>query len=101
MQHANVRAIIDTVVAALLADPARKFQYVEQAFFTRWWTEQTPAMQASVKTLVAERRLTFANGGEAGGRRARWEIGGVARACWESACCGERGKCDGIRGVAE
>ena len=27
-------------------DPSRRFMYVEQAFFQRWWRQQSPAMQA-------------------------------------------------------
>ncbi len=36
---------------------------VEQAFFQRWWNEQSPANQASVKALVAAGQLEFVNGG--------------------------------------
>ena len=35
--HANVRMILDTVSMSLARDPARKFTYVEQAFFQRWY----------------------------------------------------------------
>ena len=53
---AGVQYIIDTVVEQCLLNPDRKFTYVEQAFFHRWWTEQTPGMQkvesASLLTLA-------------------------------------------------
>ena len=63
IQHAGVRYILDSVVPQLRANPSRKFIYVEIAFFERWWREQTPAMQAEVKKLVAEKRLEFINAG--------------------------------------
>lgn len=33
----QVRQIINSVQEALAANPARKFSYVEQGFFTKWW----------------------------------------------------------------
>ena len=44
-------------------NPQRKFIYVEQAFFYRWWNEQNPGVQQTVRNLVAEDRLVFINGG--------------------------------------
>ena len=41
IQNAGVQYILDTVIDELLKDPAKKFTYVEMAFFTRWWYEQT------------------------------------------------------------
>lgn len=35
IQHAGVQYILDSVIPALEANPERKFNYVEQAFFTR------------------------------------------------------------------
>eukprot|EP01135_Chromosphaera_perkinsii_P011596 Nk52_evm35s2449 gene=Nk52_evmTU35s2449 len=63
IQKASVRLTIDTVVAALLANPERRFIYVEIAFFKRWWMEQSEAMRDNVKMLVKEGRLEFINGG--------------------------------------
>jgi len=60
---AGVQYILDSVVRELAMDPAKRFTYVEAGFFYRWWREQTPAIQAAVKTLVAGRQLQFANGG--------------------------------------
>ena len=47
---------------ALLEDPNRRFIEVEQAFFQRWWSDQTPAKQAAVQGLVASGQLEFING---------------------------------------
>jgi hypothetical protein len=63
IQHANVNSILSATVLSLLEDPNRKFSEVEQAFFQRWWAEQTPAKQAAVKGLVASGALEFINGG--------------------------------------
>ncbi|KAH9383190.1 hypothetical protein HPB48_024016 [Haemaphysalis longicornis] len=48
----DVRTILDSVVEELEAKPDRRFIYVEMAFFSRWWEEQTPERQASVRALV-------------------------------------------------
>jgi lysosomal alpha-mannosidase len=63
IQSAGVQYIIDTVIMALQANPARKFIYVEMAFFFRWWREQDTATQTIVKNLVATGQLEFINGG--------------------------------------
>ncbi|XP_049645255.1 lysosomal alpha-mannosidase [Suncus etruscus] len=63
IQHAGVQYILDSVVSELLANPARRFVYVEMAFFTRWWRQQTNATQQVVRDLVRQGRLEFANGG--------------------------------------
>lgn len=61
-QKANVQNIIDTVIEALLADPNRRFIYVESAYFFKWWADQTPALKEQVKQLVNEGRLEFIGG---------------------------------------
>ena len=63
IQHAGVQYILDSVIPQLVADPLKRFIYVEIAFFERWWNEQSEATQAKVKTLVAEKRLEFINAG--------------------------------------
>jgi lysosomal alpha-mannosidase len=63
IQHASVQFILDSVIPALQADPARKFIYVEQAFFVRWWREQDDTMKAAVRELVKNGQLEFTNGG--------------------------------------
>lgn len=45
------------MVAELLKDPARRFIYVETAFFFRWWKQQDDATRRVVTTLVNEGQL--------------------------------------------
>ncbi|KAI5089006.1 lysosomal alpha-mannosidase isoform X1, partial [Silurus meridionalis] len=63
IQHAGVQYILDSVVAELQKDPARRFIYVETAFFYRWWKHQTQNTQNIVTQLVEQGRLEFVNGG--------------------------------------
>jgi hypothetical protein len=63
IQHANVQMILTTLIPALEANPERKFSYVEQAFFTRWYNHQDANMQVRVKKLVKSNQLSFINGG--------------------------------------
>ena len=77
--HGNVRAILDSVVAALSLNPSRKFtcvlavsllslfnilsMYVEQSYFARWWRLQPQHTRTLVRALVESGQLSFANGG--------------------------------------
>lgn len=63
IQHAGVQYVISSVIAELEKDPSRTFTYVEMAFFARWFYEQSEDMQDTVRTLVANGQLSFANGG--------------------------------------
>ncbi|KAI4336391.1 hypothetical protein L6164_014924 [Bauhinia variegata] len=63
IQGACVQNVLDSLVPALLADKNRRFIYVEQAFFQRWWREQSEAVQNIVKQLVNSGQLEFINGG--------------------------------------
>ncbi|KAG0460423.1 hypothetical protein HPP92_020720 [Vanilla planifolia] len=63
IQGACVQNVLDSIVVALLKNPQRKFVYVEQAFFQRWWAEQDEATQEVVKKLVDSGQLEFINGG--------------------------------------
>ncbi|KAL5717335.1 alpha-mannosidase [Ranunculus cassubicifolius] len=63
IQYACVRNVLDSVVPALLADKNRKFIYVEQAFFQRWWDEQSDSIKSVVKKLVSSGQLELINGG--------------------------------------
>ncbi|XP_077252285.1 putative alpha-mannosidase At5g13980 isoform X2 [Tasmannia lanceolata] len=63
IQGASVENVLDSIVPALLADKNRKFIYVEQAFFQRWWRQQSEALQNVVKELVNTGQLEFINGG--------------------------------------
>uniref|UniRef100_A0A1L8DR39 Alpha-mannosidase n=2 Tax=Nyssomyia neivai TaxID=330878 RepID=A0A1L8DR39_9DIPT len=62
IQKAGVQYILDSVIQALLADPQRRFIYVESAFFFKWWKEQTPQLREQVRQLVEEGRLEFIGG---------------------------------------
>ena len=59
----HVQHILTSVVVALHRVPERKFTYVEQAFFQRWWRQQTEAMRNMTRQLVQSGRLEFSNGG--------------------------------------
>eukprot|EP01097_Dermamoeba_algensis_P006500 TRINITY_DN4068_c0_g1_i4.p1 TRINITY_DN4068_c0_g1~~TRINITY_DN4068_c0_g1_i4.p1 ORF type:complete len:555 (-),score=154.69 TRINITY_DN4068_c0_g1_i4:1331-2995(-) len=63
IQDAGGQYVIDSVITSLQENPERTFIYVEMAYFTRWWREQTDAKKQVVKQLVAEGRLEFINGG--------------------------------------
>lgn len=63
IQRAGVQYILDSVIDQLQADPAKRFIYVEIAFFYRWWKQQTEAVKKVVSQLVNEGRLEFVNGG--------------------------------------
>ncbi|KAB0404857.1 hypothetical protein E2I00_001647, partial [Balaenoptera physalus] len=54
VQHAGVQYILDSVISSLLAEPTRRFIYVEIAFFSRWWRQQTNATQEIVRDLVRQ-----------------------------------------------
>uniref|UniRef100_A0A6N2KVZ4 Alpha-mannosidase n=1 Tax=Salix viminalis TaxID=40686 RepID=A0A6N2KVZ4_SALVM len=63
IQGACVQNVLDSIVPALLADKNRKFIYVEQAFFQRWWRDQSEEVQNVVKQLVSSGQLELINGG--------------------------------------
>jgi len=61
--ESNVRSILTTVTAELQKNPARRFTYVEIAFFAIWWDEQTDDSKVTFRRLVAEGQIDFTNGG--------------------------------------
>ncbi|BFG32218.1 hypothetical protein CerSpe_184920 [Prunus speciosa] len=63
IQGACVQNVLDSLIPALLADKNRKFIYVEQAFFQRWWSEQSEGTQNTVRRLVNNGQLELINGG--------------------------------------
>ncbi|XP_073018225.1 probable alpha-mannosidase At5g13980 isoform X1 [Primulina eburnea] len=63
IQVACVQNVLDSLIPALLADENRKFIFAEQAFFQRWWRDQSEAMKNTVKMLVNSGQLEFINGG--------------------------------------
>ena len=62
-RHAAVQYILNSVIPALQANADRKFIYVEQGFFQRWWRQQTDGMQQTVRGLLSSGQLEFINGG--------------------------------------
>ena len=54
IQAACVQCILDSVIPALVANPDRKFIYVEQAFFQRWWFEQSVETQVRATVGVVD-----------------------------------------------
>ena len=58
-----MRPILDSVTRELARDPAKRFMYVETAFFSRWFDEQDADTQEMVRELVAQGRLEMVNGG--------------------------------------
>ncbi|XP_026462046.1 lysosomal alpha-mannosidase-like isoform X2 [Ctenocephalides felis] len=62
IQKAGVQYILDSVVAELIKDPAKKFIYVESAFLMKWWREQTPEHQEKVRELIDQGRLEIIGG---------------------------------------
>lgn len=63
IQGACVQNVLDSLIPALLADENRRFIYVEQAFFQRWWRDQSEKTQTTVKRLVESGQLELINGG--------------------------------------
>ncbi|KAL5862667.1 hypothetical protein ACOSQ3_000181 [Xanthoceras sorbifolium] len=63
IQGACVQNVLDSIVPALSANKNRKFIYVEQAFFQRWWRDQSEEVQNIVKQLVSSSQLELINGG--------------------------------------
>ena len=59
----QVQYIIDSVISALEANPDRKFIYVEQAFFQRWWHAQSKERRNVTRRVVKSGQLEFINGG--------------------------------------
>ncbi len=50
-------------MASLAQNKDRKFVIMEQAFFSRWWNEQSDATQALVRQFVDNGQLAVWNGG--------------------------------------
>ena len=63
LQQASVNNLITATLAALKRNPERKFIYVEQAFFQRWWRQQSNETKNDMRELVQQGRWEFINGG--------------------------------------
>ncbi|KAK6127824.1 hypothetical protein DH2020_038426 [Rehmannia glutinosa] len=66
IQGACVQNVLDSLIPALLADKNRKFIYVEQAFFQRWWRDQSEDMKKTVEMLVNSEMVAYLLGAEVG-----------------------------------
>ncbi|VDO86370.1 unnamed protein product [Soboliphyme baturini] len=60
---AGIVGILDSVTAALINDPKKRFSYAETSFFEKWWQIKNETIRQQVKTLVNEGRLEFVGGG--------------------------------------
>jgi len=63
IQNACTDCILTSVTTELYKNPQRKFTYVEQAFFQRWWRVQDDGWKSITKKLVDNKQLQFINGG--------------------------------------
>ena len=63
IQHAAVQYVLKSTTAALMRNPARRFMYVEQAFFQRFWREANEYDRNVTHHLVSNGQLEFVNGG--------------------------------------
>lgn len=63
IQKAGVQYILDSVIQALLANPERKFIYVETAFLWKWWLRQNEKTKQDVRDLINQGRLEIIGGG--------------------------------------
>ena len=57
VRHAGVQYILDSMVVALDENPDRRFIYVEMAFFSRWWNQQTDDIRNKVRQFVNEGKV--------------------------------------------
>ena len=57
--HAGVGYQLDSIVQSLDVNPDRRFTFAEQAFFQRWWNEQTAERRNVTKRLVGSGQLSF------------------------------------------
>ncbi len=55
---AAVQYILDSIVIALDENPARRFIYVEIAFFWRWWVQQTQDVRDKVTGFVNDGNIS-------------------------------------------
>lgn len=51
-QRAGIQYILDSVIRELQVDPNRRFIWVETAYLSKWWKEQTPATKDVFTKLV-------------------------------------------------
>jgi len=63
IQGVCTNCLIDSVILYLGLNPERKFTYVEQAFFQRWWRQSSDEQKDEARRLVHDGQLQFVNGG--------------------------------------
>ncbi len=56
-------SILDSIVALLEAQRARRFVFAEVAFVQRWWAQQTPGGRARLRAVVQRGQLELVTGG--------------------------------------
>ncbi|XP_065199334.1 uncharacterized protein LOC135831021 isoform X1 [Sycon ciliatum] len=59
----QVQWILDTSLRCIAEDSSRRFTYVEQAYFYRWWNEQSDSTKQRVIQLAKSKQLEFNLGG--------------------------------------
>ena len=64
--QAGVQYILDSVVTELEKDTARKFSFVEIAFFWQWWRALSEMERNRTRKLVENGQLEFLLGGWSG-----------------------------------
>ena len=60
---ADVRGILDSVLAALQRDSTRRFVWSETSYFARWWEVLNGAQRAAFRRMLASGQFEFINGG--------------------------------------
>ena len=59
----RVKAIYNTVYAALQSDPSYTFVICEMIFFKRWYFEQPESTRSAITSFINEHRIEFVGGG--------------------------------------
>ncbi|KAK6168980.1 hypothetical protein SNE40_020119 [Patella caerulea] len=65
-QHSGtecVRCVLNTTIPLLLANPDRRFIFIEMAFLSRFWDEINDDVKQKIKQLIKDRKLEIAIGG--------------------------------------
>ena len=62
MLQTHFSKLFTNVVQALAADPARTFLHYEVRYFAQWYKVQAKPIQDTVRALLSNGQLEFANG---------------------------------------
>ena len=60
---ADVRGILDSVLAALQRDSSRRFVWSETSYFSRWWEVLNQQQRHTFRQVMAAGQFEFVNGG--------------------------------------